>query len=389
MENRSKRGKFNQNCYRMSNGSSSEEFGYVQKASTKWYKNEEDLSNSSELSDTNLACSHKSRSRRKIEMNTDLCDLVKTMNAACEELTRQLKLSNSRREPIRCRKSRSCTGKNIKFTFKDVEESFEKFKGENNQNVDEWLSEFDQQANMFNWDDDEKLIYAKRLLSGPAKLFVKYDLKPKTWGQLSLGLRREFNEEIDTRAIHLKLGKAKKKSSESFNEFLYRMMYIAAPAKLREKTIIDYVVDAVAESTECKLFLSTATSIAELKEKLKVFENCGRSATFKNRLDGRESEAVVCFNCGSNQHKMNHCPDRDKGPLCFKCKSFGHRRDECPGEKTVHPKFMNIISAAGDDSKRYKEHSEPEETDLEDKLWKLTVKEHGKPLKNFIYGHRC
>lgn len=393
MRNTSKRCNFNQNCCHTKNETSSEEFGYTEKTSKTRYK-ERDLSNSSEHSDTNAACAHKSRSRRGVEINADLCDLVKTMKAACEELTRQLKPSSGCREPIRCReplpcrRSRSCAIKNVKFTFKDVEESFEKFRGDDNQNVDEWLDEFIQQANMFNWDDDEKLIYAKRLLWGPAKLFVKYDLRPKTWWQLTLGLRREFNEEIDTRAIHLKLGKAKKRNSESFNEFLYRMMNIAAPAKLKEKTIIEYIVDAVAESTECKLFLSSATSIAELKEKLKVFENCGRNATFKSRSDAKGAEAMECFNCGSGQHKTHHCPDRDKGPLCFKCKSFGHRRDECRGEKPIHPKSMNTITAAGDRNKSNEEKSECEETDAEEKLWEWT-KGQDKALKNFVYGYRC
>jgi len=62
---------------------------------------------------------------------------------------------------------------NNNFTFRDVEESLEKFSGEGGKNYENWIQEFEEIANACNWNEIQKYLYARRLLSGAAKLAVE------------------------------------------------------------------------------------------------------------------------------------------------------------------------------------------------------------------------
>lgn len=45
--------------------------------------------------------------------------------------------------------------------------------------------------------------------------------------------------------------------------------------------------------------------------------------------------------CGSDSHKVNECPDKNKGPKCFSCNEFGHISSACSKKDNV-PK-VNVI----------------------------------------------
>lgn len=158
-----------------------------------------------------------------------------------------------------------------KFTFKDIEESFEKFNGDEEKNIEEWIDEFEDQSTMFQWGDLEKLIYGRRLLTGTAKLFVNSELKPKTWEQFKFGLIREFKIVLNAALIHRKLSETKKQPNESFNEYCYKMVDIAQPAKLDAKAMITYIVDGISDHVNNKLFLYHSTSLTDLKERMKIY----------------------------------------------------------------------------------------------------------------------
>lgn len=61
------------------------------------------------------------------------------------------------------------------LTFRDVEESMNTFSGDDNVNVQSWLSELEEMCDLCDWTDVQRVIYAKKLLRGSAKLFVDYE----------------------------------------------------------------------------------------------------------------------------------------------------------------------------------------------------------------------
>lgn len=66
------------------------------------------------------------------------------------------------------------------LTFKDVEDSIDTFSGDDGKNIKQWIKDFDETATLCQWNDVQKTIYARRLLRGSARLFVKYEAGKKT-----------------------------------------------------------------------------------------------------------------------------------------------------------------------------------------------------------------
>lgn len=101
--------------------------------------------------------------------------------------------------------------------FKDVEDSIDTFSGDDGTNIKQWIKDFDETASLCRWNDIQKAIYARRLLRGSAKLFVKHDVREKTWKDMKTALKREFAEKIDD--VHLQLQRRRKKSDETYHEY--------------------------------------------------------------------------------------------------------------------------------------------------------------------------
>lgn len=226
--------------------------------------------NSGSDSDANASARH------SIQVETTTSNCRKISQKKVEDEISQLRIEN---ETLRCNRSNSSESETVqrrmcnrrpKFTFKDIEETLETFNGDENQDIQDWITEYEEQADTFEWDDKEKMIFARRLLTGSAKWYVKHELKPKNWTQLKRGLKREFTEEVNTMKIHKKLCGTKKKKTESYSEFCYKMLKIAEPAKLKENALVSYIVENIGVSLESKLFLSSASTISELKTKLKT-----------------------------------------------------------------------------------------------------------------------
>lgn len=58
------------------------------------------------------------------------------------------------------------------LNFKDFEDTIEHFTGEKNQNLHEWLNEFEKIARMLGWSDLHRWLYSRRLMRGTAKNFI-------------------------------------------------------------------------------------------------------------------------------------------------------------------------------------------------------------------------
>lgn len=55
------------------------------------------------------------------------------------------------------------------------------FSGDDSENIHRWLSHLEE---VYQWTEAQKVIYAKRLLREPAKLFVNFECSAKSWKKL-------------------------------------------------------------------------------------------------------------------------------------------------------------------------------------------------------------
>lgn len=235
-------------------------------------------------------------------------------------------------------------------TFKDVEESMEKFSGDGKRSLRTWLKDFEDTAKLCKWTDIQKLIYARRLLCGSAKLYVNYERCTRTWDELKQSLRAEFSKAVNSHTVHKQLAQRKKREDESYHEYMYSMLDIAAQVSMEAVAVMQYVIDGIRDDELSKTMLYGAKNIKEFKDRLtqygKMRERQAANPRTKKETERDETrinkqpvrsgssthptKTVRCYYCGDKRHKSDECPTKDRGMKCFKCEDYGHVAAKCP-----------------------------------------------------------
>lgn len=256
------------------------------------------------------------------------------------------------------------------LTFKDVEEALDPFDGKTGQSVKRWVSQFEDTATMCEWTPVQRLLYAKRLMRGSAKSFVSYEGCDMSWVVLKRALLREFSAQLNSHEVHQKLQSRRKKNDETYQEYVYKMLEIAAEGDVEECAVIRYVIDGLEGDNVSKSVLYGATNVREFKKKLEVFEKIvrkpksnqptntqakekGAAATgaIKKEYVKKNVDEINCFSCGIRGHYRGDCPDKGKGIKCFNCNGYGHKAAAC--KETPKVKKESNVGAVQSGSRKY------------------------------------
>lgn len=237
------------------------------------------------------------------------------------------------------------------LTFRDVEETLSIFTGE--ENVRDWIREFEEVADMIGWSDLQRVLYAKRLIKGSAKIFLSSKALLRTWQMLKAVLLKEFSIEQNSAHVHEELRNRKKKAEESFKDYMYSMVAIAKRIHLEDVATIEYIIQGIQDDERNKIVLYGANTISELKQR---FDTYGRivDTMKKKKLEQRIPEKrffpgkyksvkttsnadekqpkkegnsqIICYNCNEVGHLSRNCPKINEGRKCMECGEFGHLR---------------------------------------------------------------
>lgn len=212
-------------------------------------------------------------------------------------------------------------------SFKDVEASMETFSGDDRTNVTQWLLNFEKTAELCEWEELQNIIYAKRLLRGSAKLFVKFERCGRSWNKLKKSLKHEFSEKVDRYVVHKQLSRRKKQPDESYQQYIYCMLDIAAQANLEVRCVLRYIIDGVQDEERNKIMLYGATTVRELKDRFVAYKQMKEATRGKKKhVEGEKpkpksttemKETKHCFNCGKKGHLVQSCPTKAIEPKCF------------------------------------------------------------------------
>lgn len=67
------------------------------------------------------------------------------------------------------------------MTFRDVENFIRHYNGDEKYPVERWIVDFEESAELFNWTEIQKLIFAKKSLREVAKLFIQSEKGITSW----------------------------------------------------------------------------------------------------------------------------------------------------------------------------------------------------------------
>jgi len=121
------------------------------------------------------------------------------------------------------------------MTYRDVKDSIKTFSGKDAYPIERWIVDFEDAAELFAWTELQKVVFAKKSLSGPAKMLIENEGVIRTWKKLKTILRDEFADKVNSAQIHEMLVKRRLRKEETLQEYYYAMKELAAEVKLNQR----------------------------------------------------------------------------------------------------------------------------------------------------------
>ena len=134
---------------------------------------------------------------------------------------------------------------------------------------------------LLEWNDLQKLIYAKRLLRGSAKQFVATERGIVTWKDLRKRLKNEFKTRVNSAQIHSRLHNRKRLPRETGRQYIYAMREIASEGDVEEEALIEHIIDGISDKEYNKAILYQANTLRELKINLEIYDRMKEKAERK------------------------------------------------------------------------------------------------------------
>lgn len=243
------------------------------------------------------------------------------------------------------------------------------FSGDDNHLVQLWLNQFEEYATLMQWTDMQKLVVAKKSLSGTA-LIVSQLKVYRNWNELKQTLIDEFDQVRTSKEIHTLLSMTRMRNDESLLAYSVRMQELAVQGGIEDSSLMQYIIDGINDTNTNKILLYGATTMQEFKRKLNVyrvfktqaattssntpairnqFPNSFPTATahtharpigtqnasVQPNLPQQPNATVVvrCTFCNRRGHEESVC--RLKRITCYICKELGHKVSACPNRSNT------------------------------------------------------
>lgn len=195
-----------------------------------------------------------------------------------------------------------------------------------------WAQDIEDNADVFAWTPQQKLVIARRSLCGTAGLWLKSEKVFKTYEELKHALQKEFPDAVNCKEMHELMAATKKSKEESCYQYMLRMKELGKRAKFPDYVAIQYIIDGIEDLQVNKMILLGVTTYGVLKEKLAIYEkmktdDMKKEVRVETAVRKKSDSFRRCYNCGDRSHVSSHCPN---GIKCFRCNEYGHIGIRCP-----------------------------------------------------------
>lgn len=157
--------------------------------------------------------------------------------------------------------------------YKDVDGSFRKFEGAEDQNIFEWMRAFDLMCEGAEWNEFEKVTYLRRSLKD-----VAYDVAliggGDSYDSVKEVLLTEFGSDWKQCNAIRRIVARRKKMDETPLQYVTEMRRLGSAAKLDDATVAMFVVDGLDLEPIWKFALSRTTDLVELRKAIEDAERC-------------------------------------------------------------------------------------------------------------------
>jgi len=152
------------------------------------------------------------------------------------------------------------------ITIKDVEGSVSHFSGDDQMRIERWIDEFEDMSELLQWDNLQKIVYAKKLLRGSAKQFMSLQKGITTWRSMKKRLLNEFETKHNSAIVHAQLNKRKRQTNETPRQYIYVMQTIASQGDVEEEALVQYIIEGVPDEEYNKSILYGADTLTQLRK---------------------------------------------------------------------------------------------------------------------------
>ncbi|XP_067215243.1 uncharacterized protein [Linepithema humile] len=180
----------------------------------------------------------------------------------------------------------------ITFNFKDVKDTIRAFDGSDHYPIEKWILDFEELAALFEWNNIQKLVFARKSLKGVAKVFVRGLSITQSWEKLKAALKEEFSRKVSSADIHRKLAKRKLKKDENLQEYYLAMRELASQGNIDVESVIQYIVDGIPENSS-KVVLYGARDYNEFRARLRTYERIQERGAISSRSNQKKELAAI------------------------------------------------------------------------------------------------
>ncbi|XP_026322808.1 uncharacterized protein LOC113232348 [Hyposmocoma kahamanoa] len=135
------------------------------------------------------------------------------------------------------------------MAMSDIMCNIAKFDGEDKTySSSKWAQHIEDNAEVFGWTAQRKLIIARKSLTGTTELWLRSEKTFKTYEDLKSALQKEFLESVNVKEMHKLMASRRKRRDETYYQYLLTMKELGKRAKFPDYVAIQYIIDGINDS---------------------------------------------------------------------------------------------------------------------------------------------